>query len=171
MTMALGLATTGRTAIEDPPLARFLFSDPLAAPLWLVLRVFLGYQWVTAGWHKVQDPAWMATGDGLKGFLTRAAALPAAPARAAITFDWYRSFLQALLDAQVSTGFAKVVAVGELLIGVALILAWKVAGYAGLDRSVRPALGTPRPAGPLARARRAPAGGATALGGAHAHVR
>jgi thiosulfate dehydrogenase [quinone] large subunit len=190
MTMAIGLATAGRTAIEDPPLARFLFSDPLAAPLWLVLRVFLGYQWVTAGWQKVQDPAWMATGDGLKGFLTRAAALPAAPARAAITFDWYRSFLQALLDAQVSTGFAKVVAVGELLIGVALllglftgiaaffggflnwnfmmagaastnpllfavavalILAWKVAGYYGLDRYILPALGTPWQPGPLLR--------------------
>ena len=208
--MAIGLATTGRTRIEDPPLARFLFSNPVTAPLWLVLRVFLGYQWVTAGWHKVQDPAWMATGDGLKAFLTRAAVLPAAPAKAAITFDWYRSFLQGLLDAQVYTWFAKVVAVGELLIGVALILglftgiaaffggflnwnfmmagaastnpllfavavalilAWKVAGYYGLDRYVLPALGTPWQAGTLARARPAPAGGAAAPGGAPAHVR
>ena len=208
--MAIGLATADRTAIEDPPLARFLFSNPVTAPLWLVLRVFLGYQWVTAGWHKVQDPAWMATGDGLKGFLTRAAALPAAPAKAAITFDWYRSFLQSLIDVQAYTWFAKVVAVGELLIGVALILglftgiaaffggfmnwnfmmagtastnpllfaiavalilAWKVAGYYGLDRYVLPALGTPWQAGTLARARPVPAGGAAVPGGAPAHVR
>ena len=79
--MAIGLATTGRTEIEDPPLARFLFGNPRAAPLWLVLRVFLGYQWLIAGWHKVQDPAWMTTGEALKGFWTRAVALPAAPAR------------------------------------------------------------------------------------------
>jgi len=180
--MTTTMAKTRPTEVEDPPLARFLFADTRSAPLWLALRVFLGYQWVTAGWHKVEDPAWMVTGDALKGFLTRAAAIPAAPAKAAITFDWYRSFLQSLLDAQAYTWFAKVVAVGETLIGVALllglftgiaaffggflnwnfmmagtastnpllfavaialILAWKVAGYYGLDRYVLPALGTP----------------------------
>jgi thiosulfate dehydrogenase [quinone] large subunit len=98
---------------------------------------------VTAGWHKVEDPAWTVTGDALKAFLVCAAALPAAPAKAPITFEWYRSFLQRLLDAQAYTWFAKVVAVGETLIGVALILAWKVAGSYGLDRCVLPALGTP----------------------------
>jgi thiosulfate dehydrogenase [quinone] large subunit len=122
MTMAIGTAKAGWIEIEDPPQARFLFSNTRAATLWLVLRVFLGYQWLTAGWHKVQDPAWMTTGDALKGFLTRAAALPEAPARALITFDWYRSFLQALLDTQAYTWVAKVVAVGEVLIGAALIL-------------------------------------------------
>ena len=93
-----------------------------------------------------------------------------------------------MLDVQAYTWFAKAVAVGELLIGVALILglftglaaffggflnwnfmmagtastnpllfaiavllilAWKVAGYYGLDRYVLPALGTPWQAGTL----------------------
>ena len=120
--MAIGLATAGRTAIEDLPRARFLFRNPVTAPRWLVLRGFLGSPWLTAGGHTVQDPAWMATGDGLKGFLTRAAALPAAPKQAPIAFDWYRSFLPSLLDVQASTWFAKVVACGEVLLGVALLL-------------------------------------------------
>jgi thiosulfate dehydrogenase [quinone] large subunit len=188
--MATRIVKTIPTEVEDPPLARFLFADTRSALLWLALRVFLGYQWVTAGWHKVQDPAWMGTGDALKAFLARAAALPEAPAKAPIAFDWYRSFLQYLLDVQAYTWFAKVVAVGETLIGVALILglftgiaaffggfmnwnfmmagtastnpllfavavalilAWKVAGYYGLDRYVLPALGTPWQPGPLLR--------------------
>jgi thiosulfate dehydrogenase (quinone) large subunit len=188
--MATRIVETRQTEVQDPPLARFLFSDTRSAALWLVLRVFLGYQWLTAGWHKVEDPAWMATGEALKSFLTRAAALPAPPARAAITFDWYRSVLQYLLDIQAYTWFARVVAVGEVLVGVALIvglftgiaafcggvmnwnfmmagtastnpllfviaialiLAWKVAGYYGLDRYVLPALGTPWQTGALFR--------------------
>jgi thiosulfate dehydrogenase [quinone] large subunit len=64
----------------------------------------------------------MSTGEALKGFWVRAAALPVAPAKPAITFDWYRSFLQTLIDAQAYTWFGKVVAVGEVVIGVALIL-------------------------------------------------
>jgi thiosulfate dehydrogenase [quinone] large subunit len=110
------------TEIQDPPLARFLFADTRSGLLWLVLRVFLGYQWVIAGWHKLEDPGWMVTGEALKGFWVKAAALPAAPAKAAITFDWYRSFLQYLIDAQAYTWFAKLVAVGEVAIGVALIV-------------------------------------------------
>ena len=56
-------------------------------------------------------------------------------------------------------------------IAVALILAWKVAGYYGLDRYVLPALGTPWQSGTLVRARPTPAGGAAVPGGAPAHVR
>ena len=202
--MATRTVRTRQTEVQDPPLARFLFSDTRSAALWLVLRVFLGYQWLTAGWHKVEDPAWMTTGEALKAFLTRAAALPAPPARAAITFDWYRSVLQYLLDVQAYTWFARVVAAGEVLVGVALILglftgiaaffggfmnwnfmmagtastnpllfviavalilAWKVAGYYGLDRYVLPALGTPWQTGALFRGYRGkPAPTATAPG-------
>jgi hypothetical protein len=49
MTMAIGLATAGGTAIEDPPLARFLFGTLRAAPLWAALRVSIGYRWLTRG--------------------------------------------------------------------------------------------------------------------------
>ena len=57
-----------------------------------------------------------------KGFWMGAVAVPDAPARPAIAFDWYRTFLQALLDAQAYTWFAKLVAIGEFTVGLALIL-------------------------------------------------
>jgi thiosulfate dehydrogenase (quinone) large subunit len=110
------------TVISDPPLARWLFNSKIAAWLWLPLRIWLGWQWIAASEHKLSDPAWVQTGLALKGFWTSAGALPVAPAHPAITFDWYRSFLQMMLDAQAYTWFAKVVAYGELLVGIGLII-------------------------------------------------
>jgi thiosulfate dehydrogenase [quinone] large subunit len=110
-----------KRVIEDPPFARKLFGDTRFAILWLVVRVWLGWQWIEAVSHKLGNPAWTQTGDALKGFWQNAVVVPET-GRAAISFDWYRSFIQSLLDAQAYTWFAKVVAYGELLVGVALIL-------------------------------------------------
>ena len=46
---------TRHTVIADPPLARFLFSDTRMAIIWLIVRVYVGYSWLDAGWHKVMD--------------------------------------------------------------------------------------------------------------------
>ncbi|MFZ5816585.1 MAG: DoxX family membrane protein [Bacillota bacterium] len=185
---------------QDPPFARYLFHSTDSAWIWLLARVCLGWQWLQAGIHKVTDPAWMGGGTALKGYWTRAVALPPPPAKPQITYGWYRSFLLSLLEGGHHTWFAKVVAVGEVLVGVALllglltgivafagafmnfnfmlagtastnpvlftlavllILAWKVAGYWGLDRFLLPALGTPWQGG---RGRR-PAGGPPATQG------
>src|SRR5688500_16961168 len=174
--------------IQDPPLAKFLFGNPVMGLVWLAARLFVGYQWVTSGWGKVNNPKWMETGEALKGFWVNAVKLPEAPAKPPITFDWYRTFLQTMLDNEAYTWFGKVIALSELLIGVALIvglftgiaafggamlnfnfmlagtastnpvlfalaialvLAWKVAGYYGLDRYVLPLLGTPWQLGTL----------------------
>jgi thiosulfate dehydrogenase [quinone] large subunit len=108
--------------VKDPAFARFLTADWRAGLIWLPLRIWVGLQWLTAGEHKVSDPAWTVTGAALKGYWSNAVAIPAAPARPAIAFDWYRSFLQMLLDTQSYTWFAKLVAYGELLVGIALIL-------------------------------------------------
>ena len=107
--------------VSDPPLLQKLVNDPRAGLLWLPLRIWLGYQWFEAALHKVQKPAWTQTGEALKGFWTAAVAIPES-GRPAISFDWYRAFIQTMLDAQAYTWFAKVVAYGELLIGIALIL-------------------------------------------------
>jgi thiosulfate dehydrogenase [quinone] large subunit len=39
-----------------------------------------------------------------------------------MAYDWYRSFIQALLDGEHYTWFAPLVTFGELLIGIALIM-------------------------------------------------
>jgi thiosulfate dehydrogenase [quinone] large subunit len=114
--------TKSGSIIQDPPFARFLFSDTRFAPFWLVVRVLLGWQWMNSALGKLSNPAWMETGDALKGFWERAIIIPEAPARPAIAFDWYRSFIQGLLDSGSYVWFSKLVVIGELLVGVALII-------------------------------------------------
>lgn len=106
----------------DPPIATRLFNSTAWAVLWLVIRLYVGYQWLSSGLGKLSNPAWVTTGEALKGFWTRAVLIPEAPARPAIAFDWYRSFLQTLLDSNSHVWFAKLVVAGEILIGIALIL-------------------------------------------------
>ena len=52
----------GRVLIPDPPIAFSLFQTTKFAWLWLILRVYLGYSWLTSGWGKITNPAW-ATGN------------------------------------------------------------------------------------------------------------
>jgi thiosulfate dehydrogenase [quinone] large subunit len=170
--------------IEDPPVAKFLFSDARASLIWLPFRLWLGLGWLEAGLHKITDPAWVQGGEALKAYWARAVAIPEAPARPPIASDfwWYRNFLQGLLDGQAYTWFAPLVAWGEALVGVALligafvgiaaffgmfmnlnfimagsastnglmlvigiamVMAWKVAGYIGADYFLLRWLGVP----------------------------
>ena len=46
--------------IEGPAFTRFLFGNSRAGLLWLPVRLFLGFAWLEAGWHK-------ATGAGQIG--------------------------------------------------------------------------------------------------------
>ena len=108
--------------VEDPPIAHWLFSNTIAAWGWLAIRLYVGYEWVVAGYHKVVDPGWTTTGEALKGFWVRAAAIPPAPAKPVITYDWYRDFLNFLIASESYTWFAKLIAFGEVLIGIGLIL-------------------------------------------------
>jgi thiosulfate dehydrogenase (quinone) large subunit len=108
--------------IQEPPISKFLFGSTKMAIVWLAVRLFVGYQWITSGWGKFNNPKWTETGEALQGFWVSATKIPEAPAKAAITFDWYRSFLQYLLDHQAYTWFSKLIVAGELLIGIALIL-------------------------------------------------
>ena len=108
--------------VEDPPIARALFSSTGAAWLWLVVRLYVGYEWLEAGLHKVADPAWMSGGTALLAYWQRAVAVPAPPARAPITYDWFRSFLQVLIDSGSHPYFAKLIVYGEIAVGVGLIV-------------------------------------------------
>jgi thiosulfate dehydrogenase [quinone] large subunit len=171
----------------EPRFARWLFGSTQAAWIWLVARLYLGYEWTTSGWDKITDPAWMKTGVALKGFSEFAATELTKGDHPAVAYGWYESFLNWIADGNYQW-MAKLVAVGELVIGVALILglftgiaaflgavlnfsfmfagsagvnplfvmvgiglilAWRIAGYYGLDRWVLPALGTPTEPGPV----------------------
>ncbi len=107
--------------VQDPPLVDKLLSDPRAGWLWLVPRLWIGWKWIDAASHKITNPAWVGGGEALKGFWTFAISIPE-EGRPPIAFDWYRGFIQALLDAEAYTWFAKLVAYGELLVGIALVV-------------------------------------------------
>jgi thiosulfate dehydrogenase (quinone) large subunit len=168
--------------VTDPPAVESLFGSTRWAWLWLIARLYVGYSWLTSGLGKVNNPAWTQTGEALQGFWSRAIQIPEAPARPAIAFGWYRTFIQSLLEGGHYTWFAKLITAAELLVGIALILgafvgiaaffgafmnwnfmmagtasinpvlftisillilAWKNAGWIGLDRVLLPLLGTP----------------------------
>lgn len=166
--------------IPENPVSHFLFNNTRSAAIWLVIRLYLGYAWLTAGWNKVTSSAWVGedAGAALTGFVHGALGKAAEGKDVA---GWYASFLEGavLPHAQL---FSYFVAFGELLVGLGLILglltgiaaffgafmnasflfagtlstnpllfilatwivlAWKVAGWYGLDRWALFYLGTP----------------------------
>ena len=91
-------------------------------PLWLIVRTYLGYSWLEAGYHKVTGVGWINNdGSALKAFWERIVVVPA-KGSPPIAYDWYRDFIQFMLDSHWYTWFAWVVAVGEVAIGLALII-------------------------------------------------
>jgi thiosulfate dehydrogenase (quinone) large subunit len=107
--------------IQDPKFIRALWDDHSLAWIWLIFRLYLAYTWMMAGWLKLNNSAWMDTGLALKGFWTNAVKITD-PAHPVVAYDWYRAFLQFLLDGGSYVWFAKFVAIGEFLVGVALLL-------------------------------------------------
>lgn len=107
--------------LQDPPLVQKLLADTRAGWFWFILRLWVGWQWISAAEHKVSDPAWVQTGAALKGFWTNAIKIPDT-GKPAIAFGWYRDFIQMMLNAGAYTWFGKLVAYGELLVGIALVI-------------------------------------------------
>ncbi len=109
--------------IEGPAFTRFLFNNSRAGLFWLPVRLFLGFSWLDAGWHKFTDPenAWLGDGSALRGYWEHAVSIPE-QGRPPITFEWYRSFIQALLDSGAESWFSYLIVFGELAVGVGLIV-------------------------------------------------
>jgi thiosulfate dehydrogenase [quinone] large subunit len=179
--------------VQDPPLARLFFSSTKTAGLWLIVRLWLGFQWLNSSlgitYHlgmggkegKLLDPAWNASGEAIRTYWERAVT-PAQNGSTPVVFGWYGDFLKFLLATNSDTWFSKIIMLGELAVGlglvlgaltgiaafggslmnwsflmagtvstnplmfgllVLLVLAWKNAGYYGLDRYLLPRLGTP----------------------------
>lgn len=107
--------------VEGPSFARFLFSNTQAGLFWLPIRLFLGFSWIEASWHKISGTGWLDGGSALAGYWQNAVKIPDAPARPAITFEWYRDFLNFLLQGHHETWFAWLVAFGEMAVGLGLL--------------------------------------------------
>lgn len=187
--------------IRDWPIAHWLFNDIRSAPFWLVLRVWLGWQWLSSGLGKAQltdfaNGKWLANGGAaLKGFWDKALTTPPDAKNAAITYEWYYNFLKGLSDGGHYEWFAWIIVLGEIAVGLGLIfgcltgiaalggalmnfsfllagssstnpilliaavliiLAWRTAGWWGLDRYILPILGTPWQEGKLFQRHKTP---------------
>ena len=109
---------------QDPRWARFLFTSTTAAWLWLVIRVYMAYVYIPAGWEKITSGKWLF-GDGapIMGLVSGAIASESTPA-------WYVWFLENIVQ-PLSGLFATLVALGEFAIGLGLLvgLLTGVAGF------------------------------------------
>ena len=174
--------------IEGPAFTRFLFGNSRAGLFWLPIRLFVGFSWLEAGYHKFSGTGWMDGGAALKGFWEKAVAVPDSrqpghhlrlvsllhpvPARQQrvhlvrsadhVRRDGGRPGLLFGCLTGIAAFFGALMNMSFLLAGsastnpvlftlaIGLMLAWKVAGYYGLDRYVLPLLGTPWHRGTLA---------------------
>jgi thiosulfate dehydrogenase [quinone] large subunit len=167
--------------IEDPPIAHALFSETRWSWIWLVLRVYVGWEWLSEGIAKAQTPGWAGSKAGtiLAAWLT--AAVAKTQGAHPDVQGWYGWFLSAVVVPHTAL-WSYVVTYGEICVGLGLILglftgiaaffgttmnasyllagtvsvnpvlfafgsllvlAWKTAGWWGLDRFVLPRIGTP----------------------------
>lgn len=177
------------TLLKEHPIEVALFNN--TGPVtyfWLLLRLFLGVQWIRFGWEKVNNPEWMS-GAKVEGYWKASLADYGKP-NADVAYDWYSGFLKGLLDSGSQSWFAPLIAWSELIGGAALILglftgivalllafmnfnymlagsagvnpvflllalllvlAWKNAGWWGLDRFVLSVLRPPGEKGSLVK--------------------
>lgn len=174
---------TSPVQLRELRLAHFLFADPRASILWLVVRVWVGYQWLEAGIGKVTNPkgVWVGenAGAALGGFVK--GALEKATGEHPAVQGWYADFLSNFVLPNAAP-MSYVVAYGEVAVGLGLILgiltgiaaffgivmntnfllagtvsinpilavpsiflllAWRNAGWYGVDRFLLPLIGTP----------------------------
>jgi hypothetical protein len=80
------LATEDEVPIPEAHLSRFLRASKFAAALYIGVRISMAYEWLTSGWAKAQNPAWIETGAALQSFWKRAVAVPPPPAQPLITY-------------------------------------------------------------------------------------
>ena len=64
--------------VESPRFPHYLFGNTRTGLFWLPIRVFLGFSWLEAGYHKYADGGWIDGGSSLLAYWERAAAIPGA---------------------------------------------------------------------------------------------
>jgi thiosulfate dehydrogenase (quinone) large subunit len=86
--------------------------------MWLVIRFYVGYEFLTAGWEKIESGKWIG-GDGISAFLKGALAKNTG-AHPEVQ-GWYVDLVKNVFMPN-ATLFSTLVALGEVVVGVALIL-------------------------------------------------
>ncbi len=112
-------APTDDVTVGQPRIAHFLFASNRSAPLWLGIRIYLGLEWLNAGYHKLDTPAWR-NGDSLKGYWTGAVAIPETGSPK-INYALWRDTVQYMLDHKWYEWFNWIIMIGEVLVGLGLI--------------------------------------------------
>lgn len=137
--------------LRDPAIANVLLADVRCAGVWLALRLYLGWALLDAGWRSLDGPARVADPSQL----SRLAAIAETLVGIALILGLFTG-LAAAIGGVLSVNALHVSAFAMnpvlLIITVGLVLAWKTAGWFGLDRWLLPALGTPWHSGHVFRA-------------------
>jgi thiosulfate dehydrogenase (quinone) large subunit len=104
--------------------ADWLYRSRAASAIWLAVRLLLGYWWLNAGYQKIWGSEkavfWFGGGAGVRGFAT-AGILGSATGKSGASYGWWAAFLHNFVIPNASW-IAKLIALGELAVGVALIL-------------------------------------------------
>lgn len=96
-----------------------ILSGPKTTWIWLVLRLYIGYQWLMGGWGKITGEKAFSAAGMIKGAIAKA--VPAAPGAKPVVQGWWASFLEGFALPNVDL-FSFMVMWGELLVGLALIV-------------------------------------------------
>ena len=103
----------------EPSISKFFLASDGSAALWFVMRMYVGSEWLLAGWEKVISPAWGTSGKALAGFVAGALTKSAGPFPD--VQGWYAGFLQLIVLPNAGL-FSFIVTWGEVAVGLGVLL-------------------------------------------------
>lgn len=110
---------SGNEQFPEPAISRFFTGSTGSSALWFVVRMYVGVEWLLAGWEKVLSPAWGTSGKGLSGFVT-GALTKSSGANPAVQ-GWYATFLHTFVLPNAGL-FSFLVTWGEVAVGLGILL-------------------------------------------------
>lgn len=112
---------TETQAYEEPRLAKFIFGDPRMAIFWLLIRIYVGWQWLSAGFEKMLSPVWTGdqAGTAMAGFVN--GALQKSTGANVAVQGYYAGFLQIFVLPH-TAAWSYAITYGEILVGLGLIV-------------------------------------------------
>lgn len=101
-----------------------IIRDPRLGLVWLAVRLWVGWEFLDAGWQKTfgsESSAWWGSSAGVHGFLSGAGSSASTAGAHAAVPQWYASVINRVF-LHADGFFAVAIPLGELLVGVGLIL-------------------------------------------------